>query len=85
MDIKNADFDGKVVSFGSVDDTLAIKNIRFEYQNDRLFVLGIVPEGATDNDWAVNRPCAIAWDSVTDYMIFDSEAQYVELMAKTNK
>lgn len=83
MNIDELGFAGKVVSFGSVDDTLAIKNIKFSLQNERLFVVGEVPKGATNNDWAVGRPCAVAWDSVTDYMIFDSEQQYAESIAKS--
>ncbi len=85
MNIDDLGFAGKVVSFGSVDDTLAIKNISFQYQNERLFVVGDVPKGATNNDWAIGRPCAIAWDSVTDYMIFDSEDQYAKLIEKSSE
>jgi hypothetical protein len=83
VNIDDLGFTGKVVSFGSVDDTLAIKNISFKVQNDRLFVVGDVSKGATNNDWAIDRPCAVAWGSVTDYMIFDSEEQYAELIAKS--
>lgn len=76
-------FDGKVVSFSTANDTLAMKNIKFEVQKNRLFVAGVIPKSATTNDWAEGRPCAVAWDSVTDYMVFDSESQYVELIANS--
>lgn len=76
-------FEGKVVSFSTSEDTLAMKCIHLEMQNGRLFVVGEVPKGATKNDWAEGRQCAIAWDSVTDYMVFDSEHQYNELIEKS--
>ena len=79
MNIKAFDtsiFDGKTVTFGTADDNLAIKNISFEEQFGRIFVVGNIPKGTTNNDWAVGRSCAIAWDSITDYIIFDSEEIY---------
>ena len=69
-------FKGKTVTFGTADDNLAIKNISFEEQFGRIFVVGEIPRGTTNNDWAMGRPCAIAWDSITDYIIFDSEDSY---------
>jgi len=72
---------GKVVSFSSDENILAIRNLRFEIQHDRLFAIGEVAKGSTINDWAMGRKCAIAWDAVTDYMIFDSEEQYVKSLA----
>ncbi len=76
-------FEGKLVSFSSAQDTLAIKNINLKRLEGRLFIVGLVPKGATTNNWAADRACAIAWDQVIDYMIFDSETQYLELMAKS--
>ncbi|MDG4597259.1 MAG: hypothetical protein P9F75_16485 [Candidatus Contendobacter sp.] len=83
-DNHDLNFEGKVVSFSTDRDTLAMKNIEFRMQKNRLFVIGIVPESATRNDWAANRPCAIAWDSIVDYIVFDSEKQYIELIAKSD-
>ncbi len=82
--IDNLGFTDKVVSFGTVGDTLAMKGIQFQMQNGKLFVTGNVPKGATTNDWAIDRPCAIEWNSVTDYMIFDDENQYAKLIEKSN-
>ena len=77
-------FNGKVCSFSTAADTLAMKNIKFEMQNNRLFVVGEVPKGATKNDWALGRLCGISWDAVTDYLVFDSENQYSELISITS-
>ena len=83
MDIDDLGFAGKTVSFGSAGDTLAIKNIKFKFQNEKLFVVGEVPKGATNNNWAAGRPCAIAWETITEYMIFDSEELYVTALEKS--
>ena len=69
-------FKGKTVSFGSDSDTLAIKNITFKLIHDKLFVVGQIPLSATDDDLALNKQCAISWDSVNDYIVFDSEEEY---------
>jgi hypothetical protein len=79
-------FYGKVVSFGTVSgDTLAIKNPIPVFQFERLFFVGVIPRNATTNDWAIEKKSAIAWDAVTDYIIFDSEEQYAELIDKSMK
>lgn len=77
------DFTGKVVSFSTAEDSLAMVDAKFMTQENRLFIVGVIPKGATKNDWAEGRPCAISWDAVTDYMVFDSEDQYVELISKS--
>jgi len=82
---ENAIFAGKVASFSTVDETLALKNIKLEIIANRMFITGEIPKGATQNDWAKDRPSAIVWESVTDYIIFDSEDQYVQLMKKSEQ
>lgn len=76
-------FKGKVVSCGTAQDNLAIKNVTLETIEGRLFIVGQVPKGTTTNDWAADRECAVAWDSVIDYILFDSEEQYVESKDKS--
>ena len=77
------DFTNKIVTFSTTDSTLALSNPQFEIQGGRLFVLGTVPNGSTINNWAEGRTCAVAWDAVTDYMVFDTVKQYVDLLAKS--
>jgi len=77
------DFKNKVVSFSTDDSILCIVNPIFELQCKKLFVIGKVVKGSTTNDWAEGRPCAVAWDKVTDYMVFDSIEQYIELHEKS--
>ena len=76
-------FKGKTVSFGSDSDTLAIKNITFKLIHDKLFVVGQIPLSATDKDLALNKQCAISWDSVTDYIVFDSEEEHSKWVEAT--
>ena len=60
MIMKNLpNFDGKVVSFGLPDSTLAILNPKFEKQAGRIFITGTIPEEHTRNDYALGNACAI--------------------------
>lgn len=70
-------FEGKTVSFGTVDDNLAVKDIEFKEILGRVFIVGKVPKATTTNDWAEGKVCAVAWDSVSDYIVFESEDDYV--------
>jgi hypothetical protein len=76
-------FKGKTVSFGSDSDTLAVKNITFQLIHDKLFVVGQIPLGATNQDLALNKSCAISWSSVNDYIVFDSEQEYYQWVEAT--
>ena len=78
-------FDGKVVSFGLPDSTLAILNPKFEKQAGRIFIIGTIPEECTKNDYALGNACAISWDNVTDYIIFKNEKEYKKQMKKSAK
>lgn len=40
-------------------------------------MVGTVPEGASEDDWMEGLPCAIAWDTVQDYVVFDSMTDYL--------
>lgn len=81
----NKHFSNKIVSFNTnSEETLAIKNPVVESQLGKLFLVGLIPKGSTVNDWAYNRSCALLWESVTGYIIFDSEEQYVELLKKSS-
>ena len=76
-------FKGKTVSFGSDSDTLAVKNITFQLIHDKLFVVGQIPLGATNQDLALIKSCAISWSSVNDYIVFDSEQEYYQWVEAT--
>src|SRR3974390_958261 len=73
------DFEGKVCSVvGQNEDSgQLIRSSRFETQGGRLFLVGTVPEDASRDNWMEDLPCAIAWDTVQDYVVFDSMSDYL--------
>lgn len=79
------DFTGKIISFSTKDDALAVKNCRFQTIQSRVFVTGEIAKGSTTNDWAENVKCAIAWNEVRDLMIFNSEQEYILAMENSYK
>lgn len=74
------DFSNKVVSFSSDDGALTLVNPQFEFQAGKLFVTGTIPKDGTNNNWAEGRSAAISWESISDYIIFDSQKQFSELL-----
>ncbi len=85
MKNKLPNFTGKTVSFSTTSSTLAVENPHFEMQGDRLFVVGTVPKGASNSDWAIGVPCAVAWSAVEDYMVFESVQDYTKRLAKSRR
>ena len=63
-----------VIKLPSTSDERA----HFEILGGRLFVVGVVPRGASAGDWVAGLPTAFAWDKVQDYIIFDSAADYAK-------
>jgi hypothetical protein len=76
------DFTNKVVSvsIAGEDDGRCLECPRWETQGGRLFLVGAVPPGASKNDWCGGIPSAVAWDQVTDYLVFDSAEHYLECL-----
>ena len=71
---------GKTISFGTDYDNLAVANVAFKLINGKIFALGCVPKGATKNDVGAGKECGVAWDSTTDFMVFESESEYAQWM-----
>ncbi len=70
---------GKVLSVlcAGEDTGQLISNPSFEEQGGRLFLVGTVPKDASRDNWMEGLPCAIAWDTVQDYVIFASMDDYL--------
>jgi hypothetical protein len=68
------DFNNKVVLVGIATDdySYSMNCPRWETQGGRLFLAGTVPRGGSGRDWAEGAVRAVAWDEVTDYLVFDS-------------
>jgi len=75
-----SDFTNKVVSvsIAGEDDGRCLEHPHWETQGGRLFLVGTVPGGASSNNWCGGIPSAVAWDAVTDYLVFDSAKHYLE-------
>jgi len=72
-------FAGKVLSVlcAGEDTGQLIYDPSFEEQGGRLFMVGIVPKESSRDNWMEGLPCAIAWDTVQDYVIFASMDDYL--------
>lgn len=74
------DFSGKIILIylinRSLDDAVVLHHVRFEVQGARIFLIGEYAEGTTANDWAVDVTTAVSWDSVEQYLVFDSIEDY---------
>jgi hypothetical protein len=72
------DFSKKLVSFSfaGADDSQCIAHPRWETQGGRLFLVGTVPRGGSMRDWCEGVVSAVAWDQVSDYLVFDSVEDY---------
>ena len=71
-------FDGKIVMLlllnRSTDVTNLLRDVRFEMQGGRLFMIGNVlphPDQTGPFDNVIN---GVAWEEVAEYMVFDSVA-----------
>ena len=71
---KLPDFSGKCLSIKIRENpyALGLNDPHFEYQGDRLFIIGTIPQGAAGSNWELGAQRAIAWKLVTDYLVFDS-------------
>lgn len=81
------DFSGKLVSvsFSGADDSCSLANPHWETQGDRLFLVGTVPPGGSTRDWCKGIVSAVAWDQVSDYIVFDSIEDYQARLRIYNK
>jgi len=81
------DFSNKFVSLSIAGDDhcYTMESPSFESQGGRIFLVGIVPRGGSKGNWSEGAGCAIAWDCVTDYLVFDSAKQYRKRLAQFEK
>lgn len=72
-------FAGKVLSVvcAGEDTGQLISNPAFEEQGERLFLVGVVPKDSSRDNWMEGLPCAVAWETVQDYVVFASMDDYL--------
>lgn len=81
-------FRDKVLSVLCVneDTSQLIANPTFEMQVGRVFLKGTIPKDSSRDNWMEGLTAAIAWDTVEDYVVFDSIEDYLtRLHAKDKK
>lgn len=83
MKSKLPDFTNKLVSLAlhGEDEGRPVDRPHWELQGGRLFLVGTVPHGGSIGDWCEGVPSAVAWDEVTDYLVFDSAEHYRKRLA----
>ena len=73
------DFSDKSVTFYLAnvpfEYAVTIDSPKFEIQAGRIFAVGHVVASAS-NDWSADSIVAIAWDQVSQYLVFDSVEEY---------
>ncbi len=78
-------FKGKCLSITAINNggNFDLYDPHFEYQGGRLFIVGTVPNSATQSNWAENAQGALAWDRVNDYLVFESLKKYLKAIEKS--
>ena len=73
------DCKNKIVVFGTSDshyNSLSILSPKLEEQGGRLFIVGTIPK--YDGGYGEEKSCAIAWDIIINYIIFDNKEEYLK-------
>lgn len=80
-------FEGRVLSVLCQHENTSqlLADVVFKKYAGRVFLVGNVPEQASQDNWTANLPSAIAWDSVQDYVIFDSVSDYQKRLNRKPK
>jgi len=72
-------FEDKVIYVQLVGErryNLVLDKPRWEDHAGRLFLVGVIPPEGSDKDWCEGVLGGIAWDKITDYLIFESVKDY---------
>jgi hypothetical protein len=81
------DFTGKQVNVYTThasNRSYLMEDVSLEVQAGRTFLIGRVSTAYAENVWAKGRLACIAWDCITQYLIFDSADQYRQEMERWN-
>jgi len=78
-------FSNMTISIRLIDESHShdLFNPHFEMQGTRLFLVGTIPEIATESGWNANQTGAVAWDRVQDYCLFPDMETYVKAVKKS--
>ncbi len=81
----NLNFAGKVVFIykANRENDVALENPRIEIHNGRTFLVGIIPDGGSANDWMSGLTAYVAWDQIEELVIFDSIEDYFSRLSQS--
>lgn len=81
------DFTGKLVSisFADASGAMLLESPHWAMQGGKLFLTGMVTSDTTDDDWMEGLEGAVAWDKVSDYVVFESAADFRKRYALLKK
>lgn len=79
------DISNKIVFIYKIrsSNDVALLNPRFEIHFDRVFLVGVVPDGGSASDWLSGLTTYVAWDEVEEFVIFDSLEEYYSRLSRT--
>ena len=74
------DFSGKCISIRARGSRYShdLYDPIFEYQGGKLFIIGTIPEGASESGWDNNQTSALDWQNVVKYTLFESKEAYLK-------
>ena len=80
-------FDGKVISVVCENEETGqlIFSPKFESQGGRLFIVGTVPRESSRDNWIEGLTTAIAWDTVQDYVVFESMEDFIKRLSSRKR
>jgi hypothetical protein len=81
---KLPDFSDKIVYVslvGAERYNLTVQSPHWENHGGKLFLVGTVPPRGSRRDWCAGVPTGIAWEHITDYLVFNSMKDYHEHLA----
>jgi hypothetical protein len=81
------DWSGKCISMNLIDEPHShdLENPHFKYHGGRLFIIGTIPDMATDSGWSANQIGGVAWDLVRDNVLFENLDSYIEGVRKSEE
>ena len=63
---------------------IILKSPAVETHHGKQFIVGDVSKGGSANDWLLDIKSYIAWDQVEEFVVFDSEEEYLSKLAQGN-
>jgi hypothetical protein len=78
------DLSNKVVYIYQVnrDHEVTLQNPTYEEHGGKLFLVGTIPDGGSNNDWLSGLKTFVSWEHITELVIFDSLEEYLGRLSR---